>query len=239
MEDCPFPSPFLRAYYRQLIDAGANVVHGHHSHIAQGWEEYGGGVVFYGLGNAVVDPRKWPPLFNRQSLAVIVDFSGTSVRYSVRRCQCEMNDKGHVALSCDKIESNAEFVRYMDICRRAFHDDCRAEGYWQEMALRLFDETYGDFLCLPYPWKHRLTVFNRIHYAFFGLRKLTEALLGRTLGDSRGVSEAANVYNCFQCVSHSEMIKSAMGVRLGNVQDFRNEATSRDCDEIARMLRVM
>lgn len=33
------------------IDAGADIVYGHHSHILQPVEEYGGGVIFYSLGN--------------------------------------------------------------------------------------------------------------------------------------------------------------------------------------------
>jgi len=36
---------------RQIIDAGANVVIGHHSHTANGVEEYKDGLIFYSLGN--------------------------------------------------------------------------------------------------------------------------------------------------------------------------------------------
>lgn len=35
----------------KLIDAGANVVVGHHPHVPQGVEEYNGGVILYSLGN--------------------------------------------------------------------------------------------------------------------------------------------------------------------------------------------
>lgn len=35
----------------QMIDAGANVVIGHHTHIPQGVEEYNNGLIFYSLGN--------------------------------------------------------------------------------------------------------------------------------------------------------------------------------------------
>lgn len=37
------------------IDAGACLVVGHHSHVVQGWEEYRGGLIAYGLGNFVFD----------------------------------------------------------------------------------------------------------------------------------------------------------------------------------------
>ena len=37
-----------------VIDAGADIVHGHHSHIPQGYERYNGGFICYGLGNLLV-----------------------------------------------------------------------------------------------------------------------------------------------------------------------------------------
>lgn len=36
---------------RAAIDAGADIVYGHHSHVLQPVEEYNGGVIFYSLGN--------------------------------------------------------------------------------------------------------------------------------------------------------------------------------------------
>jgi len=38
-----------------LIDAGADIVVGHHPHVAQEVEEYHGGVIFYSLGNFIFD----------------------------------------------------------------------------------------------------------------------------------------------------------------------------------------
>jgi poly-gamma-glutamate synthesis protein (capsule biosynthesis protein) len=40
---------------RAAIDAGAAVVLGHHPHVLQAWEQYGGGYIFYSLGNFVFD----------------------------------------------------------------------------------------------------------------------------------------------------------------------------------------
>ncbi len=45
------PSPPQMAAARAAIDAGADVVLGHHAHILQGIEFYGEGVIVYGLGN--------------------------------------------------------------------------------------------------------------------------------------------------------------------------------------------
>ncbi|WP_420628159.1 CapA family protein [Candidatus Leptofilum sp.] len=45
------PSPAQTAAARAAIDAGADLVIGHHAHILQGIEFYNGGVIAYGLGN--------------------------------------------------------------------------------------------------------------------------------------------------------------------------------------------
>ncbi|NJD90310.1 MAG: CapA family protein [Geobacter sp.] len=45
------PKPYQQAAARKAIDAGADVVLGHHPHVLQGVEYYGKGVIFYSLGN--------------------------------------------------------------------------------------------------------------------------------------------------------------------------------------------
>ncbi len=42
----------------QLIDAGADLILGHHPHVLQEIEEYNGGVIVYSLGNFVFDQKK-------------------------------------------------------------------------------------------------------------------------------------------------------------------------------------
>ena len=55
----PWPSPSRQLTYQSLVDAGADIVYGHHSHVPQGWEIYKDRFIFYGLGNFCVDPAKW------------------------------------------------------------------------------------------------------------------------------------------------------------------------------------
>lgn len=50
-EHIRYPSPDQIATARAVIDAGADLVVGHHPHIVQGYEQYGGGLIFYSLGN--------------------------------------------------------------------------------------------------------------------------------------------------------------------------------------------
>lgn len=50
-EGASAPAPYQRAAARAAIDAGADVVLGHHPHVLQGVEWYGKGIIFYSLGN--------------------------------------------------------------------------------------------------------------------------------------------------------------------------------------------
>lgn len=51
----PRPNKQQQEFARAAIDAGASVVAGHHPHVRQPMESYGGGVIFYSLGNLVFD----------------------------------------------------------------------------------------------------------------------------------------------------------------------------------------
>ena len=42
------------------IDAGADIVYGHHPHVLQKIEEYNGGIIYYSLGNFVFGGHHWP-----------------------------------------------------------------------------------------------------------------------------------------------------------------------------------
>jgi poly-gamma-glutamate synthesis protein (capsule biosynthesis protein) len=52
------PSPDQVRFARAAIDAGANLVVGHHPHVTQTVEQYKGGLIVYSLGDALFDiPR--------------------------------------------------------------------------------------------------------------------------------------------------------------------------------------
>ncbi|MBQ3503409.1 MAG: CapA family protein [Oscillospiraceae bacterium] len=42
------------------IDAGADIVYGHHPHVLQKIEEYNGGIIYYSLGNFIFGGHHWP-----------------------------------------------------------------------------------------------------------------------------------------------------------------------------------
>lgn len=50
-----FPTSAQRELARAVIDAGASLVLGHHPHVLQSIEEYGGGIIAYSLGEFIFD----------------------------------------------------------------------------------------------------------------------------------------------------------------------------------------
>ncbi len=54
------PEPYQQRLGRAAIDAGAHLVLGHHPHVIQGIEAYGGGLIAYSLGNFIFG-GKWKP----------------------------------------------------------------------------------------------------------------------------------------------------------------------------------
>lgn len=71
-ENFMIPAPPLRELFQVWIDAGAEAVIAHHSHVPLPWESYKNKKIYYGLGNFIVDPGIWKKThpFAMNSLAV-------------------------------------------------------------------------------------------------------------------------------------------------------------------------
>lgn len=74
-EYTPHPNTSQINFARGAIDAGANLVLGHHPHVVQAFETYKNGIIFYSLGNFVFD-QMWSTETSQGVMAKIV-FSGT------------------------------------------------------------------------------------------------------------------------------------------------------------------
>lgn len=81
LEGLDYPGPDEIKLGRALIDAGVDVIVGHHSHLLWPIERYGNGLIFYSLGNFVFD------LWTRNTkLSVIADINlrgGQAPEYSL------------------------------------------------------------------------------------------------------------------------------------------------------------
>lgn len=60
IEEVPLPPSYRITKLRQYVDWGADLVIGAHPHVAQGWESYHEGYIFYSLGDYFFNPQSTP-----------------------------------------------------------------------------------------------------------------------------------------------------------------------------------
>ncbi len=90
------PNYLQRRAAQWLVDAGADVVVGNHSHVVQGMEVLDGVPVFYSLGNFVFD-QTWS-LETQQGAILTLTFSGTQlVRYTYTPTHTDGDGTVHLA----------------------------------------------------------------------------------------------------------------------------------------------
>ncbi len=81
-------SPDQRAVAQSLIDAGADLIVGHHPHVLQPHQRYKGKHIFYSLGNFIFDQTA--PSNSKSSLLEVrfhqTGYEVTSVGYEIRDC---------------------------------------------------------------------------------------------------------------------------------------------------------
>lgn len=83
-ESTKLVSPRLQSQYHDWIDAGADIIHGHHAHVPQGWETYKGKPIFYGLGNFIVKNSDWSSNVNQLwSMVARIDLSGNMLKWTI------------------------------------------------------------------------------------------------------------------------------------------------------------
>ncbi|MBI9066034.1 MAG: CapA family protein [Salinivirgaceae bacterium] len=87
---------------RQLIDAGADLIIGHHSHTIQPFEQYKNKYIFYSLGNFCfsdyVFENKFNPISKRQNISSILNIKFTKTVYEID-LQIFKNEKSRFKLT--------------------------------------------------------------------------------------------------------------------------------------------
>lgn len=111
-EDVAWPTYLQRDLARQLVDAGADLVVGNHTHVVQGVQIIDGVPVFYGLGNFVFD--QWPR-DHQQGVILLVHFKGTEYAgYEFIPTHVDKDGTVHIA---DELEA-AEIIQRIEDASR-------------------------------------------------------------------------------------------------------------------------
>ncbi|WP_158077144.1 CapA family protein [Thioalkalivibrio versutus] len=215
----PWPSPERQDAWRALIDAGADIVHGHHAHVPQGWEEYNGGWIFYGLGNFCVDPNKWRWHPNGLwSLAPEIAFEDNQMIVDVKTVVIDEIDGG-ISLR-DASESEAdEHGKYLHDCTYPLRDRELLEGIWQEASLRLYHSYYAGWLDFDVPLHKQLLRASKRKASQLKNRFFRKYDLNAC--ERRGKKKNLLRYHLFACDSHNQAISTALGVLGGEIKDLR------------------
>jgi hypothetical protein len=216
LELSPWPSPRLQERYHSFIDDGAQVVHGHHAHVPQGWEKYGNGLILYGMGNLVVNPERWRSIpHSLWSVVADVAWRNGQVECQIVTCTIREED-GVIVVSPSDPQQRRAHNEYLHLCNAPLGVPSRLKALYQEVALHLFYEHYAGYLNLAFKparirdwreWARRIKML--LMYGREGCGR-PQQLLWHVL---------------FACLSHREAIAEALGVLAGEIPDLRDDET--------------
>lgn len=223
----PLPAPQRRQQLRHLIDAGADLVVGHHPHVPQAWEQYGGGYIFYSLGDFYFDSLDG----NRSACR---DW-GFMVRVHLQKRRIEALEIVPYERVHDKImplgsRKDAEaHVSYLTQLSRIIAG-AEFEGYWQHLAVDRLS-AYVPFIRtrLTYPYisfRNRVRETVSIGRDLWHLWRFTEDPNARSSADYSRLPLAApalGTLNVIRCESHRWVMESALAVLAGECKDLRSQ----------------
>ena len=225
-EMLPWPSPARQDTFRSLIDAGADIIHGHHSHVPQGWEEYNGGLIFYGLGNFCVDPAVWSWHPNGLwSLTPEIILENAKVTFNPKTMVIEDHGKHILVKDADNTQKSVH-QSYLAICNQPLTDRLLLEGIWQEAAVIMYNAFYAEWLG-----------FNGLkpNHAYHLVKKYFKNLKSKFRKHKKVNSDDENKkllnYHLFSCDAHNDAIATALGVLSGELDDCRTKETKKLVDK--------
>jgi poly-gamma-glutamate capsule biosynthesis protein CapA/YwtB (metallophosphatase superfamily) len=206
IEMSPLPSPEWRKTYREFITAGADIVHGHHAHVPQVTESYEQGYIYYGLGNAIVNPEKWKSrkMFSH-SLAVEIIFSDKlEVKEHLMQLKVQNNSVVLSKLQGADLDKASETLRSIN---SLFLDKSKYEKVWQELCFALVDGFY-----LKGYKKATKKSFKKITKSFF-----------KNDHTNWNEKRMLSLYSIMNCESHRHVILRYLSLKLGLEEDLRDK----------------
>ena len=140
-----YPTPKQIKLAHTIIDAGADIIMGHHSHTFQPYEAYKHGYIFYGLGGLTfgdyMKHGKLQSLFRKTKRSAIV--------------------------SCDPLDMNLKFLPTKELKGNIIQIDNRDYPEWSKMRWRLYRIKYSHAL-MERLFDFKEKVLYRIYEYFFG-----------------------------------------------------------------------
>lgn len=221
----PFVSPYLKELYRSYIDIGADIVHGHHSHVGQGYEEYKNGLIFYGMGNFLFDPERFFA-YKNANIGLIADVElkdSKIVNYKVLPYEARVKDNAVF------LEENPSLIEtYYNVLNKTIQNNLLLNAIWQEFSIY----EYENFYSLAFGYSQDFTVeakqnkkniFKKIEELIHLLKNDYKYIFKRISIKQKCQLNEIILYHFFDCISHSFAIETALGIKCGEIEDLRNK----------------
>lgn len=129
------PSPDQINLAHHLIDSGAHVILGHHSHTVHGIEQYNNGLIAYSLGNFQFDPNPPHGKINRYMI-LSVDFDRGGISdYTIVPCTINDNFQPEVAEGRER----ETILKFIDAISDPINNGTITSWWW-------FEEIAGEYL---------------------------------------------------------------------------------------------
>jgi hypothetical protein len=216
----PWPSPARQDLFRSLVDAGADIIYGHHAHTPQGWEKYNNGIIFYGLGNFCVDPVKWSWHPNGTwSLAPEISYINKKIKFKLKTTV--IRDYGNkISINNSNKKEFINHFSYLKLCNEPLLNRKLLEGLWQEASLKMYHDYYSSWL--------GFNSLKKIRYLkTFALKLMRSVLSKKTDIISFKTRRLLLHYHLFACNSHNDAISTALGLLSGELKNLRNKRTKK------------
>lgn len=205
VEYVPFPPPQRQTQLRGFVEAGADLVVGHHPHVPQGWEVHHGAPIFYSLGNFLFEQPDRPKTSWGLTLDLGIDGSSPT---NIDLVPTELVDGTVHEIDRERaIDEHLQYL-YRVTERTAPRDELIA--HWQETATKLFDQRYTG-------WLRRGTAARlRDQLSTPTQHTSTDVAWGEDRND-----EMLVLLNLFRNESHRAVVETALALKTGDSEDLR------------------
>ena len=131
-EHYELPSPRMKKWYRFFVDAGANAVVAHHTHIISGYEIYNEAPIFYSLGNFCFD---WEGLRNKPwNKGMILRLAFEKNKPVTFEMEFVTQNSDEVGLTLLKSEEKKAMLTHLDTINATIADDSQLEAAFLKYA---------------------------------------------------------------------------------------------------------
>ncbi|MFC6955382.1 CapA family protein [Halorubellus litoreus] len=213
VEFVPVPPRHHRRRLRELVDAGADLVVGHHPHVPQGWEVYDDAPIFYSLGNFLFPMPDRPS--TQSGLAIDVTFADDAVS-EVTLIPTETVDDTVLAAG-DRFDAD-ERLSYVHRLAEVTADSETHRAFWQSVAVDVFQQRYTR-------WLRRAVAGDFVSQLTTPSQHVDRDVIWDA--DARGPQMLA-LLNLLRNRSHRSLMETALEVQTGKREDRRTEPVTRE-----------